>query len=432
MSEYNTNKIGCIYIIKNTINDKVYVGQTAIGAENRWKQHTKPSNIKKNNYALYRAMTKYGVDNFYYEILEDGIPLNELDEKEIYYIQKYNSYKEGYNSTKGGDGRIINKIEDIEYILEQVKKGIEIRQIAAELKVHPMTINRAIKAYGIDFELRSLKPKGLPSPNRQKVSRDDVKRLKEQGLSHAEIAKRLNINKRTVGRILKELNISERNLVDYSSLNLENVLKEYESKVINGEMRKVDFDNEHGFNQRSIKMIEKMYREKANKDNIDLKERVKYLYVQDHISDIIDLEKSGRTLVEISESYGVSVSAIRRLLFDAKYYIKDEINQSTLKKLWDKGLTNYEIADALGISKNLVMTTYKKMGLCKSRTPYTHRTDIDEDKMKEDYMSGMLVKDICQKYDIDKKTFTFFHSIDFAYYKTKNTEGNNDNNCWRI
>lgn len=265
MSEYNTNKKGCIYIIKNTINDKVYVGQTAIGAENRWKQHTKSSNIKKNNYALYRAMTKYGVDNFYYEILEDGIPLNELDEKEIYYIQKCNSYKEGYNSTKGGDGRVVNKIEDIEYILKQVKKGIEIRQIAAELKVHPMTIRRAIKAYGINFELRSLKPKGLPNPNRQKVSRDDVKKLRKEGLSYSEIATKLNISKRTVERILKEAGMNERKRIDYSSLNLENILEEYESKVINGEMRKVDFDNEHGFNQHSIKVIEKMYREKAKK-----------------------------------------------------------------------------------------------------------------------------------------------------------------------
>ena len=38
-------------------------------------------------------MSKYGVSNFYVELLEDNIEYENLDEREIYWIDKYNSYK---------------------------------------------------------------------------------------------------------------------------------------------------------------------------------------------------------------------------------------------------------------------------------------------------------------------------------------------------
>lgn len=64
--------MGCIYIIKNKINNKVYIGQTMQSVEERYKQHLKSCRCKQH-YKIYRAMNKYGVDNFYYEILERDI-----------------------------------------------------------------------------------------------------------------------------------------------------------------------------------------------------------------------------------------------------------------------------------------------------------------------------------------------------------------------
>ena len=106
-SEYR-NKAG-IYKWENKINHKCYIGQ-AKDLNRRLMHHL--SNIKTGRYntPLYKAVTKYGVNNFnitIVEVLEASDDLNErLDEREIYYIEYYKSYKEGYNQTKGGDGGI--------------------------------------------------------------------------------------------------------------------------------------------------------------------------------------------------------------------------------------------------------------------------------------------------------------------------------------
>lgn len=90
-----------IYKYTNKLNGKSYIGQS-ICIENRQKQHLYD--------ALYRpekgtgidvAINKYGIDNFEFEILEECSE-NELDEKEAYWIEKYNTYYEGYNRTPGG------------------------------------------------------------------------------------------------------------------------------------------------------------------------------------------------------------------------------------------------------------------------------------------------------------------------------------------
>ena len=107
---------GYIYIIKNKINEKVYIGQTLLSVEERFKQHTKPSNSKKH-YKIYKAMNKYSVENFYYEILESDVSEEDINEREIFWIEKYDSFKNGYNSNPGGYGRTIYKDIDIKYII---------------------------------------------------------------------------------------------------------------------------------------------------------------------------------------------------------------------------------------------------------------------------------------------------------------------------
>jgi hypothetical protein len=56
-------RTGSIYIIKNTVNDKVYIGQTTMAVHERFMVHMKPSTAKlRRNYKLYNAVTKYGRD----------------------------------------------------------------------------------------------------------------------------------------------------------------------------------------------------------------------------------------------------------------------------------------------------------------------------------------------------------------------------------
>lgn len=102
-------KICGIYIIKNKINNKVYIGQS-VNIKARWYAHCNSGkNLdRQDSYTqIHQAMYKYGVENFYYEILEE-CSIEQLDEREIYYIQKYDSYNNGYNMTLGGEG---NKYE---------------------------------------------------------------------------------------------------------------------------------------------------------------------------------------------------------------------------------------------------------------------------------------------------------------------------------
>ena len=99
-----------IYLITNLINNKKYVGQTKLGYLNRFKSHIKMSFDKKDcqyNNRLHSAMRHYGEDNFKVELLENNIPKSLVDERETYYINKYDTFyknNKGYNMTMGGQG----------------------------------------------------------------------------------------------------------------------------------------------------------------------------------------------------------------------------------------------------------------------------------------------------------------------------------------
>lgn len=81
-----------IYKIENLINHKVYVGQS-IHIERRWNEHCFPSAKS----IISDAIKKYGKENFSFQILEE-CSIEELDEKEIYYINKFNCITpNGYN-----------------------------------------------------------------------------------------------------------------------------------------------------------------------------------------------------------------------------------------------------------------------------------------------------------------------------------------------
>jgi group I intron endonuclease len=82
----------------------VYIGQTTKNLEKRIKGHVNESKKDKNRPFL-SSINKYGVDNFVFEIIDFADNLNELNDKEIYWINFYNSVSpNGYNVTGGGQG----------------------------------------------------------------------------------------------------------------------------------------------------------------------------------------------------------------------------------------------------------------------------------------------------------------------------------------
>lgn len=87
-----------IYIIKNDINTKVYIGQS-INTKERFASHCKKN---KDNSLIDKAIQKYGVEHFWYEILEEQV--ENYNERERYWIKYYNSRVPfGYNILEGGD-----------------------------------------------------------------------------------------------------------------------------------------------------------------------------------------------------------------------------------------------------------------------------------------------------------------------------------------
>lgn len=115
---------GIIYKFTNNINGKIYIGQTT-RPKSRYKEHC----TGKEDSLLTRAMLKYGIENFKYEVLET-IDKEQLNTREKYWINYYNSYKTGYNQTTGGNQNI-KFSQEARKKMSESKKG---RQISEETR----------------------------------------------------------------------------------------------------------------------------------------------------------------------------------------------------------------------------------------------------------------------------------------------------------
>lgn len=94
-----------IYKATNKINEKIYVGQTTRTLKERRKEHEQSAIGGYTEMVFGRALRKYGIENFEWEIIDTAETIEELNEKEIYWIDKLESlidYGHGYNCNKGG------------------------------------------------------------------------------------------------------------------------------------------------------------------------------------------------------------------------------------------------------------------------------------------------------------------------------------------
>lgn len=118
-----------IYKITNLVNGKIYVGKTIYTIERRFKEHLSDSKRGKyENRPLYKAINKYGKDNFIIEAIEKCED-DKASEREIYWIEKLNSYHNGYNATLGGDGKNYLDYEFICQTYQQVQNAVKTAQI---------------------------------------------------------------------------------------------------------------------------------------------------------------------------------------------------------------------------------------------------------------------------------------------------------------
>lgn len=269
---------GRIYIIKNKCNNKVYVGQTTLSIEDRFKQHKKPTYRKRCTYKLYKAMNKYGVENFYVELLEDDIPYDLLDKREIYWIEQYDSFKNGYNSTPGGDGKTIYKLDDVNNILDRLRQGDMIKDIAKDYNVSTYTITRTLHAFG--YKAKDFRKKGNKKEYLRTLPREKIKELYLQGKTYIEISEALKIHPKSISRVMKEYGIERKPRMDYSELDCDKIIEDI-IKWRKGEIQKKDILEKYHITHRNVDTIIKKYFNESSVVTCD------FLGNKIHIGDVV-------------------------------------------------------------------------------------------------------------------------------------------------
>ena len=152
-----------IYKITNTVNNKIYIGQTYNKTiYDRFKRHLNEASETSVS-LIGKAIYKYGKDKFVVELIDEATSLQELNEKEKYWIKHYNSTNRniGYNLTFGGDGgntyacktkeemdEIKKKISNANYgINNGMSKPFKALNVVTNQIIHFNTLHEACKYF---------------------------------------------------------------------------------------------------------------------------------------------------------------------------------------------------------------------------------------------------------------------------------------------
>lgn len=176
---------GVIYLITNKINNKKYVGQTIRSLRDRIRDYE----LGLGNEYLNNSIGKYGWDNFEFQIIDTANSLEELNQKEIDYIKKYDSNNKefGYNIERGGRNSVpteetLEKMSKAHAGMKQTENWINKRIAVAgsdEAKKYGKAKTEEEKQY-----LRENSPKFWQGKSRDAETRDKIsKTKKERGLS---------------------------------------------------------------------------------------------------------------------------------------------------------------------------------------------------------------------------------------------------------
>ena len=172
-----------IYLIKNIINNKVYIG-SAVNIDKRWKEHkTLLKEGKHHSCHLQSAWDLYGEQSFAFELIEEVSNPQDLLEHEQVYLDHYKSYEgdRGYNICKvAGSPLGVKRSEETRKKLSEANKN---RSEETRKK-----INEANKRRIISEETR----KKISEANKGKiVSEETRKKLREAnaGKKHSEQTK---------------------------------------------------------------------------------------------------------------------------------------------------------------------------------------------------------------------------------------------------
>ena len=156
-----------IYTIYKSVNTKT--GKVYIGFDSNWPNRVRihKSASKNQNYKFYHAIRKYGWDNFEWSVIyQSKDKQHTLKKMESYFINEYNSMKNGYNSTLGGDGTFGLILSEESRKLISIKNKIP-KPHTAEHNKKIGDANRGKKRKPLSDEIKSKisqATKGIPRP----------------------------------------------------------------------------------------------------------------------------------------------------------------------------------------------------------------------------------------------------------------------------
>ena len=130
---------GYIYLIENKINGKKYIGKTYSSISIRWGEHKRESK-RSTHRPLYKAINKYGIENFTIKEIEY---CENCEEREKYWIEYYDTYNNGYNATLGGDGKTYFEYSD-EEVIEIYNKFKTVKETAEYFNCDVETIRKRL------------------------------------------------------------------------------------------------------------------------------------------------------------------------------------------------------------------------------------------------------------------------------------------------
>jgi group I intron endonuclease len=310
-------KLHHLYVITNVLTNKIYIGQSA-EPYRRWSTHKRLAKTpEETGQYIHRAMDKYGVENFIFEIIATCNTLNNADETEAILIEQYKSRDKdfGYNLKAGG-----NSSAHSEETKEKLRAAT-IKQI--ETKGHP--------AKGIKWteEQRNNLSASLKALDKTKIYTDEVKqRMSEAHLGHKQPEEQIEKRRQSIKEVIEKrheealaLGSIKCHAPDCDIKGFKDINEvEVGYLIVNGER----YCSKHGSRLKRNGTLEKvplsMYKkrgpisEETRKKLLGRVPHNRINFSEEQISAILSDERS---LKKIAKNFGVDKSVIKRIKEEA-------------------------------------------------------------------------------------------------------------------
>ena len=325
-------------------NGKSYIGQTYKPIAQRKKQHKQRAFYKKENgefankYPLYNAIRKYGWENLKWDILCECDTLEELNEKEIYWIDFYRTsvlFKDcnGYNVKLGGQTNSVCKFseKEVEEIVKYFKETGSITKTAQKFNCEYGTIYNIIagKTYSNFSGIKDKEEVFLKYKNYTQYPKETINKIielsEQENKTTTQIAEELGVTIRYVQDILsgrtatsythrKQITREERQKYNpvnskHSKETVLNIVKDYyDNKMTVGEIsKKYNIDTGR---------ISEIVRGKTWNEvtGLQYKQIRKSCLKKEDVLEIIQLFEEGQTYEQISEKKNTTVRNVKRIL----------------------------------------------------------------------------------------------------------------------